>query len=196
LIIHKFLSGFAPKRLVQQGYVTSEPFAIETEGHFTPKVFLLADAADYKSYATVMQTTTEMVDKKPDLVQRMVDTTIEGWYSYLYGDPSPANELIKKDNPDMTDAQIAYSYGKMKAYGVIDSGDAKSLRIGAMIDARWQSFYDSAAAVGLYPKGMDYKKAYTLQFIDKKHTMEAAKRCDVSRLRLRRPAVRQSTTAA
>jgi NitT/TauT family transport system substrate-binding protein len=163
------------KNLVQQGYVTSEPFAIETEGHFTPKVFLLADAADYKSYATVMETTRAMVDKKPDLVQRMVDATIEGWYSYLYSDPSPANELIKKDNPDMTDAQIAYSYGKMKEYGVIDSGDAKSLGIGSMTDARWQSFYESGAAVGLYPKGMDYQKAYTLQFVDKKHAMEAAK---------------------
>lgn len=116
-----------------------------------------------------------MVDNKPDLVQRMVDATIEGWYSYLYGDPSPANELIKKDNPDMTDAQIAYSYGKIKEYSVIDSGDAKSLGIGAMTDARWQSFYDSGAAVGLYPKGMDYKKAYTLRFVDKKHAMEAAK---------------------
>jgi NitT/TauT family transport system substrate-binding protein len=163
------------KNLIQQGYVTSEPFAIENEGHFTPKVFLLADAAGYKSYATLMETTTNMVKTKPDVVQRMVDATIEGWYSYLYDDPSPANALIKKDNPDMTDAQIAYSLGKMKEYGIIDSGDAKKLGIGAMTDARWKAFYENAAAVGLYPKGLDYKKAYTLQFVDKKHAMEAAK---------------------
>jgi NitT/TauT family transport system substrate-binding protein len=163
------------KNLIQQGYVTSEPFAIETEGHFTPKVFLLADDAGYKSYATVIETTTKLVQTKPDLVQRMVDATIEGWYSYLYGDPSPANTLIKRENPEMSDAQIAYSYGKMKEYGIIDSGDAKTLGIGAMTDARWQTFYESAAAVGLYPKGLDYKQAYTLQFVDKKHGMEAAK---------------------
>src|SRR5580704_3569415 len=163
------------KNLVQQGYVTSEPFAVETEGHFTPKVFLLADDAGYKSYATIIETTTKLVETNPDLVQRMVDATIEGWYSYLYGDPSPANALIKQANSDMSDAQIAYSYGKMKEYGIIDSGDAKTLGIGAMTDARWQAFFETAAAVGLYPKNLDYKKAYTLQFVDKKHAMEAAK---------------------
>ena len=163
------------KNLVQQGYVTSEPFAIETEGHFTPQVFLLTDDAAYRSYGASIETTTAMVAANSDLVQRMVDATIEGWYSYLYGDPSPANALIKKDNPEMTDAQIAYSYGKMKEYGIVDSGDAKNLGIGAMTDAQWQSLFESAAAVGLYPKDMDYKKAYTLQFVDKKHAMEAAK---------------------
>ena len=163
------------KNLVQQGYVTSEPFAVENEGHFKPKVFLLADDAGYKSYAAPLETTTKLVETNPDLVQRMVDATIEGWYSYLYGDPTPANTLIKHENPDMSDAQIAYSYGKMKEYGIIDSGDAKTLGIGAMTDARWQAFFESAAVVGLYPKNLDYKKAYTLQFVDKKHAMEAAK---------------------
>jgi len=163
------------KNLVQQGYVTSEPFAVQTEGHFTPKVFLIADDAGYKSYAAPIETTTALVQTKPDLVQRFVDATIDGWYSYLYGDPAPANALIKRDNPDMSDAQIAYSYDKMKEYGIIDSGDAKTLGIGAMTDARWQAFYESAVAVGLYPKGLDYKRAYTLQFVDKKHGMEAAK---------------------
>ena len=160
------------KTLVQQGYVTSEPFAIENEGHFTPKVFLLADDAGYPSYATIIETTTKLVETNPDLVQRMVDATIEGWYSYLYGDPTPANTVIKQENPDMSDAQIAYSYAKMKEHGIIDSGDAKTLGIGAMTDARWQAFFESAAAVGLYPKGLDYKKAYTLQFVNKKHGME------------------------
>ena len=160
------------KNLVQQGYVTSEPFAIENEGHFTPKVFLLADDAGYPSYATIIETTTKLVETNPDLVQRMVDATIEGWYSYLYGDPTPANTVIKQENPDMSDAQIAYSYAKMKEHGIIDSGDAKTLGSGAMTDARWQAFFASAAAVGLYPKGLDYKKAYTLQFVNKKHGME------------------------
>jgi NitT/TauT family transport system substrate-binding protein len=80
--------------------------------------------------------------------------------------------VIKKENPDMSDAQISYSYAKMKEYGIIDSGDAKTLGIGAMTDARWQAFFESAAAVGLYPKELDFKKAYTLQFVDKKHSLE------------------------
>jgi len=164
------------KHLVQQGYVTSEPFAIENEGHFTPKVFLLADDAGYQSYATTVDTTQAMVDTKPDLVQRMVDATIEGWYSYMYGDPTPGNILIKKDNPDMTDAQIAYSIKTMKKYGIVDSGDSLQLGIGAMTDARWKSFFDSAAAVGQYPASLDYKKAYTLKFVNKGHGLDMAKR--------------------
>jgi NitT/TauT family transport system substrate-binding protein len=163
------------KHLVQQGYVTSEPFAIEKEGHFKPKVFLLADDAGYPSYATTIDTTTAMVEKHPDIVQHMVDASIEGWYSYMYGDPKPGNDLIKKDNPEMTDEQIAYSIGIMKKYGIVDSGDSLKLGIGAMTDARWKAFFDTAVAVGQYPATMDYKKAYTLQFVNKRHGIEMAK---------------------
>ena len=155
------------KNLIQQGYVTSEPFAIETHGGFKPKVFLLADDAGYDSYATLVETTRATVEQKPDMVQRFVNATIEGWYSYLYGNPAPANALIMKDNPEMTPAQIAYSIGKMKEYGIVDSGDALKLGIGAMTDARWKSFFEKAVSVGLYPADLDYKKAYTLQFVDK-----------------------------
>ena len=116
-----------------------------------------------------------MVEKHPDIVQHMVDASIEGWYSYMYGDPKPGNDLIKKDNPEMTDEQIAYSIGIMKKYGIVDSGDSLKLGIGAMTDARWKAFFDTAVAVGQYPATMDYKKAYTLQFVNKRHGIEMAK---------------------
>ena len=104
--------------------VTSEPFAIEREGGFTPKVFLLADAG-YNPYSTVIETSWQLVEENPDLVQRFVDASIEGWYSYLYGDPAPANALIKQDNPG-DDRRAARILGrdKMKEYGIVDSGDA------------------------------------------------------------------------
>jgi NitT/TauT family transport system substrate-binding protein len=155
------------KDLIQQGYVTSEPYVIEQQGGFTPKVFLLADDAGYAAYAANIETTRAMVEQHPDVVQRFVDAVIEGWYGYLYGDPTEANALIVKDNPDMTAGQIAYSYAKMKEYGIVDSGDSTKLGIGAMTDARWKEFYDEVEKVGLYPPGLDYQKAYTLQFVDK-----------------------------
>jgi NitT/TauT family transport system substrate-binding protein len=157
------------KTLIVQGYVTSEPFAIETQGGFKPQVFLLADDAGYDAYATLIDTTEAMAAQHPDLVQRFVDASIEGWYSYMDGDPAPANTLIKKDNPDMSDAQIAYTIARMKEYGIVDSGDAKTLGIGAMTDARWKSFFDSAVAAGLYQASVDYQKSYTLQFVNKGH---------------------------
>jgi NitT/TauT family transport system substrate-binding protein len=161
----------ADKSAIQQGYVTSEPFAVEREGGFTPKVFLLADAG-YNPYSTVIETSWQLVEENPDLVQRFVDGSIEGWYSYLYGDPSPANALIKKDNPEMTDEQIAYSIEKMKEYGIVDSGDALDLGIGAMTDERWRSFFDFAAGAGLYPTDLDLSRAYTTQFVNKKVGMD------------------------
>jgi NitT/TauT family transport system substrate-binding protein len=164
----------ADKSVIQQGYLTSEPFAIEREGGFTPKVFLLADAG-YNPYSTVIETSWQLVEENPDLVQRFVDASIEGWYSYLYGDPSPANELIKKDNPEMTDEQIAYSIEKMKEYGIVDSGEALELGIGAMTDERWRSFFEFASGAGLYPPDLDLSRAYTTQFVNKKVGMELKK---------------------
>ena len=157
----------ADKQAVQQGYLTAEPFAIEKEAGFKPVVILLADAG-YDTYSTTIQTSWKLAQDNPDLVQRFVDASILGWYSYLNGDPAPANALIKQDNPEMTDDQIAYSIAKMKEYGIVDSGDSKSLGIGAMTDARIKSFFDLTVKAGLFPADLDLSKAYTLQFVDKK----------------------------
>ncbi len=159
---------------IQQGYVTSEPFAVEREGGFSPKVFLLADYG-YDTYSTTIETSWKLVEENPDLVQRFVSASIEGWYSYLYGDPTPGNELIKKDNADMTDEQIAFSIEKLKEYGIVDSREALELGIGAMTDARWQSFFQFAVDVGLYPADLDLSRAYTLQFVNQKVGMELKK---------------------
>ena len=160
----------ADKKAIQQGYLSSEPYTIEKEG-VKPVVLLIADAG-YASYGSIIQCSLKMAQEKPDLVQRFVNASIEGWYSYLYGDPSPGNALIKKDNPEENDELIAYAIAKIKEYGIVGSGDAKTMGIGAMTDARWQDFYDTMSKAGLYPAGMDYKKAYTLQFVDKKVGMK------------------------
>jgi NitT/TauT family transport system substrate-binding protein len=154
---------------IQQGYLTSEPFVIEQQG-VKPVVLLLADAG-YGSYGALIETSQKLAQEKPDLVQRFVDASIEGWYSYLYDDPAPANNLIKKDNPEMTDALLAYGRDKMKEYGVIDSGDAKQSGIGAMTEARWRDFFETMVKAGLYPADLDFRKAYTLRFVNKKAGM-------------------------
>jgi NitT/TauT family transport system substrate-binding protein len=151
---------------VQQGYLTSEPFMIEKEG-VHPVVMLLADAG-YQGYGALIETSDKLVREKPDLVQRFIDASIEGCYSYLYGDPSPGNALIKHDNPEMTDALIAYGIAKMKEYGIIDSGDAKTSGIGAMNEARWHDFFTTTVQAGLYPADMDFRRAFTMQFVNKR----------------------------
>lgn len=157
----------ADKRMGQQGYITSEPFAIEREGGFKPNIFLLADFG-FDSYSTTIETRNELVDENPDLVQRFIDASIIGWYNYMYRDNSAANALIKEDNPEMSDEQIAFSIEKMKSYGIVDSGDTESMGIGAMTDARMQSFFGKMVKAGLAKEGLDLGKSYTLQFVNKK----------------------------
>jgi NitT/TauT family transport system substrate-binding protein len=156
----------ADKNSIQQGYLTAEPFAVEKQGGFKPNIFLLADQG-YSTYATTIETRPELVAKSPDLVQRFVDASAIGWYHYLYGDNAKANAAIKKDNPDISDDQIAFSIAKMKEYGLVDSGDTLKLGIGAITDARMKDFYDQMVKAGVVKAGLDYKKAYTLQFVDK-----------------------------
>ncbi len=157
----------ADKKSAMQGYVTSEPFAIEQQGKFKPKIFLLADQG-FSAYSTLIETRRALVEKKPDLVQRFVDASIVGWYNYIYGDNRAANALIKSQNAEMTDELLAYSVAKMKDYGIVDSGDAKTLGVGAMTDARMKDFFDKMVRAGVAKANLDYRKAYTLQFVDKK----------------------------
>jgi NitT/TauT family transport system substrate-binding protein len=155
----------ADKKTIQEGYLTSEPFTLQKAG-VKPVVLLLADHG-FDSYSTTIECAWKLVREHPDLVRRFVDASIEGWYSYLYGDPGPANALIKKDNPEMTDDLLAYGRDAMKRHGVVDSGDALKLGIGAMTDARWKAFAADMIRAGLYPANLDLSHAYTLQFVNR-----------------------------
>ena len=157
----------ADKRSAMQGYVTSEPYAIEKMAGFKPKIFLLADQG-FDSYSTLIDTRRDLVTRKADLVQRFVDASILGWMHYLDGENGAANALIKRDNPEMTDALLAYSLGKMKEYGLVDSGDAATLGIGAMSAERMKSFYDKMVRAGAVKPGIDISKSYTLRFVNRK----------------------------
>jgi NitT/TauT family transport system substrate-binding protein len=164
----------ANKKAVQQGYVTSEPLAIEKAAGFKPKAFLLADNG-FTTYATTVEARRDMVEKQPDVVQKFVDASAIGWYNYLYGDNKKANDLIKRDNPEMTDEQIAFSIAKMKEYGIVDSGDTATKGIGAMNDERMSDFFGKMVKAGLFKSDLDYKKAYTLQFVNKGVGLELRK---------------------
>jgi NitT/TauT family transport system substrate-binding protein len=156
----------ANKQSAMQGYVTSEPYAIEKTAGFKPGIMLLADYG-FNSYSTLIETRSDLIDKKPDLVQRFVNASLVGWYNYLYGDNSAANATIKKLNPEMTDELIAYSIAKMKEYGIVDSGDALRDGIGAMTDTRIASFFDKMVRAHVVRSDIDYRKSYTLRFINK-----------------------------
>jgi NitT/TauT family transport system substrate-binding protein len=153
----------ADKRSVMQGYVTSEPYTIETEAHFKPKVFLLADEG-YPGYAAMVMASLTLIEERPEIVQAFVDASAAGWVSYLNGDPRPGDALIRRDNPEMRQDVLDQARQKLKSYGIVESGDAVSGRVGVMTAERWKAFYDIAASQGVYPKSLDYQAAFDLQF--------------------------------
>jgi NitT/TauT family transport system substrate-binding protein len=164
----------ADKTLIQQGYLGSEPFVIKQKSGIDPVVLLVADGG-YQGYGNIITAGRKIVEEKPDLVHRFVDASIEGWYSYLYDDPKPANMLIKAANPEMTDELLAYGRKMLNEHGIVDSGDALTLGIGAMTPQRWNEFYRGMVSVGVYPDGIDVSKAYVTDFVDHRVGIEMKK---------------------
>lgn len=151
---------------IQQGYATSEPYEIARQAGFRPNAFLLSDHG-YATYATLIVTRKEIVEKKPGLVQRFVDASAIGWYHYLYGDNSGGNALIRTDNPDISESQIAFSVSALRDSGIVDSGDSLRLGIGAMTDERWRAFFETMVKTNMVDPRTDYRSAYTLDFVNK-----------------------------
>jgi NitT/TauT family transport system substrate-binding protein len=152
---------------IQQGFLSSEPFSAIQAGA-RPRVFLIADAG-YNNYNTTIDISQRMVNERRDVVQRFINATIEGWTQYMTGQGiEAANELIIRHNPEMTLERIAYAIPKMNEYGLVRSGDALQLGIGAMTEARWQSFYETMRDAGIYPPGMSWQRAFNLEFVNKR----------------------------
>jgi NitT/TauT family transport system substrate-binding protein len=157
----------ANPKSIQQAYSVAEPIYAENQGKFKPVVHLLADHG-FSTYSTVVEARTETVKNRPDLVQRFVDASIVGWVNYLYGNRKPANALMLKDNPEMSEAEIEASVALMKSQGIVDSGEASKSGIGAMSSARIQDFYAQMVKAGLYKPGeVDLSQVATLQFVNK-----------------------------
>ena len=161
----------ADKRLVQQGYLGSEPFLIRQKAGFDPVVLLVADSG-YAAYGNIVTTSRKLIDENPDLVRRFIDASIEGWYSYLYGDPTPGNQLIRQSNPEMSQALLDYGRKVMIDHGTVDSGDALTLGIGAMTAARWATLYQTMSAVGVYKPNINFNNAFTTRFVNQRVGMD------------------------
>ncbi|WP_224814249.1 ABC transporter substrate-binding protein [Hasllibacter sp. MH4015] len=149
----------------QQGYLSSEPFAIERETGWAPDVYLIADAG-FGAYSTTVQTLADTIEERPDVVECFVNGSILGWANYMYGDRAAANELIMADNPDMTQEAIDFAVAAMLDNGIVDSGDTTELGIGAMTDERMADFYATMVEAGVVPEGLDISGAYTTQFVN------------------------------
>lgn len=172
---HSLTPFLVDKKAVMQGFATAEPKRVEEAIGRAPAVFLLADHG-WSSYSTLLEAPDEMITKRPEVVQRFVDASIVGWYHYLYDDVAKANALIQRDNTAMTDGEIAYSRAKMRAMGLVDSGDALKDGIGAMRVERVREFYKAMVAAGMYTADeIDPGAAVTVSFVNKGVGVELSK---------------------
>lgn len=166
--IRKYTNNLAPfltdPRAIQQGYVFSEPYAIQQASGIAPQVFLLADAA-YPSYSSMILATDHHIQQDPALVRAFVSASIAGWRDYLTGDPTPGNTLIKADNPEMTDGLLRNAITEMNQHQFTTAGDAQTAGIGAMTEGRWRDFFMTMSAGGVYPAELNWHSAYRLDFL-------------------------------
>jgi NitT/TauT family transport system substrate-binding protein len=166
--VRKYTFNLAPfladERAVQQGYLTSEPYTIEKEAGFTPKVFLLADEG-YPSYATMVLAPNAFARDNARALRSFIAASAEGWRDYIQGDGRAADALIRRDNPDMTQDILDQARAKLKAHGIVDGGDAALYGLGAMTTERWQAFFEVTSAAGVYPPNLDWRQAFTTQYL-------------------------------
>jgi NitT/TauT family transport system substrate-binding protein len=156
----------ADKNVCQQGFLTTEPYALRAAG-VDPVVHVLSEHG-FDNYQGLMMCSPRLVHEKADLVQRFVDATLKGWASYLMADPAPGNALIRRDNPEMTEGQLAYAIATIRQHRLAEAGDAVRFGLGAMTAERWWSFYEDMVAVGALPGGLAIDRLFTLQFVNKR----------------------------
>ena len=159
------------KSIVQQGYATAEPLYAAAAGAEVD-TYLLADQG-WSTYSTTLETRWELVENNPDLVQRFVNASIEGWYNFLYGDRTLAYEAIIAHNPEMTVEKLNAEMEQFASLGIIDVGEAETLGIGAMTMERVQAFHDIAVSTGIIEAGsVDVSRVATDQFVNRGHGLD------------------------
>lgn len=166
--VRKYTFNLAPflsdKRAVQQGYLTSEPYTIEQQAGFEPKVFLLADEG-YPSYATMVLAPTAFARDNGATLRSFIAASAEGWRDYIRGDASAADALIRKDNPDMTQDILDQARAKLRDYDIVDGGDAALYGLGSMTEERWKAFFDVTSQAGIYDANLNWRDAFTNNYL-------------------------------
>ena len=149
---------------VQQGYLGAEPYAIEQVTGAAPKVFLLADEG-YASYATMVLAPNAFARDNAGALRNFIAASAEGWRDYIQGDGKAADALIREANPAMTQALLDHGRSTLKTHGIVDGGDAALYGLGAMTTERWRTFFETMSEAGIYPPGLDWRAAFTTQYL-------------------------------
>ena len=151
---------------ILQGYLTSEPYLVEKELGKAPKIFLLSDYG-FPGYGAMILARNDVIERKPEVVRAFVEASILGWKKYIYENPNAGNELILRENKEMTKEIIFQAIDKIKEYNLISSMDGYT-DIGLMENKRWEEFFKTMSDYNVYDKKLNWKDSYSLEFINRR----------------------------
>jgi len=142
----------ADRNFIQQGYFIAEPYHIVKGGAKYPK-FLYAWDAGFDAY-TVIVANRPWAERNAARVRAFMGAYIRGWKDYLEGDPTPANELMKRINPNNTDGFLAFSR-KMIIDGKLAAGRdaANDALVGRITRERFANQIRQLEDLDILPKG-------------------------------------------
>lgn len=161
--IRKYNYSIAPwlvnEDTVLEGYLSSEPF-LAREAGISPRVLLFSDNG-YPGYAAMVMVRGAYARENPDTVKAFVRASIKGWQSFIFDDPSPANQLILKDNPEMTQSLLDYAHKTMRDQEMV--GDRT--QVGQMSRQRWDDFYRQMSDIGALQNSLLVEKSVRFDFL-------------------------------
>ena len=153
------------KESILQGYLTSEPYLVEQELGEEPNIFLLSDYG-FPGYGAMILARNDIIENNPEVVKAFVEASILGWKKYIYENPDAGNDLILRENKEMTKEIIFQAIDKIKEYNLISNEDEYQ-DIGLMEDERWKLFFETMSNYNVYSKELNWKDSYTLDFIER-----------------------------
>ncbi|RBW43583.1 ABC transporter substrate-binding protein [Psychromonas sp. B3M02] len=152
-------------KIAQQGFLTSEPFAM-TQAGADHKVFMIGQDG-FPPYGNSIACRNDAIANNGEQITAFLAATMEGWKQYLT-DPIEGNKLIVKNNPNMSAEQLSYSVKELNSSGIVSGGDAKTKGIGIITDERMGKTWQMGVDNGLFNASeVSLESIYTTQFIDK-----------------------------
>ncbi len=149
---------------IAQGYATQDGMLFGSRMKEPMVSFLLADHG-FDNYSQTVFGMRPWIDAHRQAVRRFVRATAQGYRDCTLGDARTAMRAVLERNPEHGVPLYYFKQRKMRELGMVTGGDAATLGVGAMTDARWKHFFGTMVAAGLYPATLDYRRAFTLEFL-------------------------------
>jgi NitT/TauT family transport system substrate-binding protein len=146
---------------IQQAFVTSEPYFAEKAGAHVRT--MLISSTGYQPYR-VFFTSRQFLSEHPEIVQKFVEASLEGWRNYLQ-DPAATDAELSRLNPAMSTDQMRFSVQTLKDRHFIDGAGTSESHLGSFTAERWSTLYRQLVDLKVITQTIDPASAYTLQFV-------------------------------